>query len=62
MINIQLEICGEEVEGHYIADCGSVNELYLTIDNESVQMNELLEIESVYNAISDHYDNLLLEA
>ena len=61
MIDIELDICGEEVPAAYVMGAGEIESLYLVIDGEHVEMNELLGIESVCECIHDHYDNLKME-
>ena len=58
MIDIELDICGEEVPAAYTMGEGEIESLYLVIDGELVEMNELLYINSVSECIFDHYDNL----
>ena len=62
MIEIELDICDEQVPAAYVMGAGEIESLYLAIDGEHVPMNELLYVDSVTEAITNHYDNLLLEA
>ena len=58
MIDIELDICGEEVPAAYTMGAGEIESLHLVIDGEHIEMNELLYINSVSECIYDHYDNL----
>lgn len=62
MIEIKLDICGKQEPAAYVMGAGEIESLHLVIDGEHVQMNELLYLDGVYEAITNHYDNLLLEA
>jgi hypothetical protein len=63
MINVELEIQGEEVACCYLMGAGEIEALFVQLpDGGLVDMSDLLEFEHIYNAIEDHYHNMMLEA
>jgi len=62
MIQIQLEIAGKEVSFCYMMGVGEIEALFMSMpDDGLIDMSELLEFDHIYNAIEDHYHNMLLQ-
>lgn len=60
MINIELEIEGEEVACCYQREVGEISMLFMLMPDENMEdVSFLLEFDHIYNAIDDHFANLM---